>query len=214
MRIRLLLCRWKQLTTSARVPGLCWMRMSREVRSLPLGCVSWRPMTAKRVVLQDWSCTSSSRMFRPNNSAASGQPRDAAPMAAFSLARMLAFVVEDVSTSSAFGKCRWIQFRVWPRTWGWEYRMRMCSRGISAIRLLRMFRLTWAQILRGEVTKRSITAVTEPSEEFSTGTTPYWAFPRSTMSNTSLKLWHGMSSQLFPNCLRAAWWLQVPLGPR
>ena len=58
-------------------------------------------MTAKRVVLQDWSCTSSSRMFRPNNSAASGQPRDAAPMAAFSLARMLAFVVEDVSTSSA-----------------------------------------------------------------------------------------------------------------
>ena len=36
---------------------------------------------------------------------ARGQPRDAAPMAAFSLARMLAFVVEDVSTSSAFGKC-------------------------------------------------------------------------------------------------------------
>lgn len=60
-------------------------------------------MTAKRVVLHAWSCTSSSRMFRPNSSAARGQPREAAPMAAFSLARMLALVVEEVSTSSAFG---------------------------------------------------------------------------------------------------------------
>lgn len=53
----------------------------------------------------------------------------------------------------------------------------MCSRGMAAIRLLRMFRLIWAQIFRLEVTKRSMTAVTEPSEEFSMGTTPYWAFP-------------------------------------
>ena len=56
--------------------------------------------------------------------------------------------------------------------------------------------------------------VTAPSIEFSTGTTPCSASPRSTRAKTSATVVWGRSSMLVPKERSAASWVKVASGPR
>ena len=59
---------------------------------------------------------------------------------------------------------------------------------------------TSALMVSGEAMKRSSVCATTPSVEFSTGTTPYSARPRSTSSKTASIDANGSSSAPEPNC--------------
>jgi len=56
--------------------------------------------------------------------------------------------------------------------------------------------------------------LTGPSVEFSTGTTPHSARPRSTSSKMSAMLRSGISWAEVPKRRMAAAWVKVPAGPR
>ena len=63
-------------------------------------------------------------------------------------------------------------------------------------------------------TGTAIVSLTRPSVEFSIGTTPNSAWPRSTSSNTAAIVPTGKSSALSPKRSIAARWLNVNSGPR
>ncbi len=73
---------------------------------------------------------------------------------------------------------------------------------------------TSPQIFSGEVRKRSSVWFTEPSVEFSTGTTPKSACPASTSWNTSSIEASGSARTEWPKCLWTAVCENVPSGPR
>ena len=73
---------------------------------------------------------------------------------------------------------------------------------------------TSPQIRSGEPNKLSSVWLTEPSVEFSTGTTPKSASPASTSWNTSSTEDNASARTECPKCLSVAVWENVPSGPR
>lgn len=113
-------CALKCCSTSTSPPATCGTVKQMVVRSLPLGCVFWWPITAKRVALEALSWILRSSTFKPLSPAATGQPSAAAPSSTFSAAIWAATVVETVGICAAFGKFFCSQLRHCPSTCGWE----------------------------------------------------------------------------------------------
>ena len=77
-----------------------------------------------------------------------------------------------------------------------------------------MSRVISPVIVTSESIRRSRVTLTAPSVEFSTGTTPYSARPRSTSSKISAMVCTGSSWAEEPKRRVAAWCVKVPGGPR
>ncbi len=77
-----------------------------------------------------------------------------------------------------------------------------------------MSSVTSPVISTSESMSRSSVTLTAPSVEFSTGTTPYSARPRSTSSKMSAMFFTGTNWVDEPKWRTAAWWVKVAGGPR
>ena len=184
-----------------------------EVRSWPLGAGEGPPITRKRVELSRRSSMFSAATARPSSSAASRLPT--AATSASCAARAPAATVLATSIRSARGSCRSSQLRHWASGWAWDATRRTSSRRpLFESRQSAIGRTVSPQIVSSEATKVSRVWVTTPSVVFSTGTTPWSAWPRSTAEKTSPIVAWGSSSAWLPKVSRAARWEKVPSGPR
>ena len=123
--------------------------------------------------------------------------------------------MEATSWRRARGSSRRSQDSACASPIGWEQTVVTPSRdGSLEIRFCEMERYTSPQIFSGLFMSSSRVCVTVPSIEFSTGTTPCSASPRSTRVKTSATVDCGNSSTLAPNERSAASWVKVASGPK
>src|SRR6185312_4850061 len=213
MRFMLTPCRASGSSTRYNAPGWSRTNTSKDVRSLPDGGNSARPITRKRVVLSARSSIGPATTFNPYTCAALS-PAIAAESSDLR-ARRAASALLDTACNSIRGRF-------------WRSQPRHCAsdcgcditRSISSTCPLRDNRYwctcnsTSPQIFSGDPRNKSSVDWIVPCPEFSTGTTPKSARPSATSSNTSAMLASGNPLAECPKCLNTACCENVPSGPR
>ena len=169
------------------------------VLSRPLGSAVCFEITRKRVVLPGTSSISRARISRPYTRPASSEATARIPGS--SAAALAASAVLDVATWSSWGKFSANQPRHWASACSWPAMVSGFLASAWANKQWETLRSTSLHIVSSVSSIRSSVALTPPSVEFSTGTTPKWAASVSVSRKTSFMLDAGTTSICCPNTL-------------